>query len=229
MPLAFDGAPRRFPGTVYGVLLNQRAALAALGSALEQPPYKAPPKAPVLYIKPRNTWARAGDAVVVPADAAELEIGATLGLVIGRSACRVAAADALDHVAGYVIVNDVCVPHASVYRPSLRFRVRDGYCPIGDVQAKSAVADPDRLAIRVSVDGAIVHETTTGERIRPAAQLLADVSDFMTLWPGDVLMLGVGAGAPRVRAGQTAAIEIEGLGRLENRIMAEPHTPEARS
>ena len=79
-------------GTVYGTLLNHHDALAALGSAVHEPPYKAPPKAQVLYIKPRNTWAGAGDAIIVPAGVDELEIGATLGLVIGRTACRVSEA-----------------------------------------------------------------------------------------------------------------------------------------
>lgn len=96
-------------GTVYGTLLNHHDALAALGDAVNAPPYKAAPKAPILYIKPRNTWLDAGDAIVVPAGVPELEIGATLGLVIGRPACRVTEADALSYVAGYVIVNDVSV------------------------------------------------------------------------------------------------------------------------
>ncbi len=87
-------------GTVYGTLLNHRDALAALGDAVHQPPYKAAPKAPILYIKPRNTWVGPGDAVVVPHDVEELEIGATLGLVIGRVACRVREEGALDHIAG---------------------------------------------------------------------------------------------------------------------------------
>ena len=59
-----QNAPRR--GTVYGTLLNHRDALAALGNAVHEPPYKAPPKAPILYIKPRNTWLGAGEAIVVP-------------------------------------------------------------------------------------------------------------------------------------------------------------------
>lgn len=222
LPMAgFDPQPLRWPGTVYGTLLNQRAALAALGDAVRQPPYKAPPRAPILYIKPRNTLARDGDDICVPADAAELEVGATVGLVIGRSACRVREYDALDHLAGYAIVNDISVPHASVYRPALRFKARDGFCPIGALVPRAAVADPDALAIRVFVDGVLVHESRSDERVRPAARLLTDVSEFMTLHPGDVLMLGVGIGAPRVRAGQRVAIEIDGLGRLENRFVAE--------
>lgn len=208
-------------GTVYGVLLNHRGALAALGDAVHAPPYKAPPKAPVLYIKPRNTWIGPGDAIVVPAGIDELEVGATLGLVIGRAACRVAGDQALAHVRGYVIVNDVSVPHPSFYRPSLRYKARDTFCSIGPVVPKTAIGSPDALDIEVSIDGAVVHHWRTRDLLRPAAKLLADVTDFMTLTPGDVLMIGVGAGAPRARAGQRVSIAVAGIGRLDNPLTAE--------
>ena len=208
-------------GTVYGCLLNHHDALAALGAAVNEAPYKAPPKAPVLYIKPRNTWVGAGEAVVVPFGVDELEVGATLGLVIGRTACRVREAEALSFVAGYVIVNDVSVPHASYYRPSLRFKARDTFCPIGAFLAREAVGSPDALHLAVAIDGETVHRCSTAGLIRPVARLLAEVSEFMTLVPGDVLSIGVAAGAPRARAGQRVGITIEGLGWLENPFVAE--------
>ena len=90
--VAYRAPPLR---TAYGALLNHRAALAALGDAVHAAPYKAPPQAPVLYIKPRNCFAGHGDTVVVPADAEALEVGATLGIVIGREAFRVGEAEAL--------------------------------------------------------------------------------------------------------------------------------------
>ncbi|MEQ1685192.1 MAG: fumarylacetoacetate hydrolase family protein [Burkholderiaceae bacterium] len=211
--------PRR--GTVYGSLLNHADALAALGSAVHAPPYKAPPTAPVLYIKPRNTWAGNGDAIVVPAGVSELEIGATVGLVIGRSACRVSEAEALTFVAGCVIVNDVSVPHDSYYRPSLRFKVRDGFCPIGAFVPLTGMPSPDALQLQVEVDGVLVQRSRTTGLIRPAARLLAEVSEFMTLSPGDVLMLGVAAGAPRARAGQRVGILVDGVGRLDNTLVAD--------
>jgi len=211
--------PRR--GTVYGTLLNHHDALAALGAVVHEPPYKAPPKAPVLYIKPRNTWVGPGEAIVVPAGVDALEIGATLGLVIGRTACRVSEAQALSFVAGYVIVNDVSVPHASYYRPSLRFKARDTFCPIGEFVARDAIGAPDALRIAVAIDGEVVHRASTAGLIRPAARLLAEVSEFMTLAPGDVLMVGVAAGAPRALAGQHVTITIDGLGCLDNPLVSE--------
>jgi 5-oxopent-3-ene-1,2,5-tricarboxylate decarboxylase/2-hydroxyhepta-2,4-diene-1,7-dioate isomerase len=208
-------------GTVYGTLLNHREALVALGDQVNAAPYKAPPKAPILYIKPRNTWAQSGDAVVVPSDTQDLQIGATLGLVIGRTACKVTAANALDHVAGYVVVNDISVPHDSFYRPSMRFKCRDGSCPMGAYVSRNAVANPDALAVTVAIDGVVVQHTDTGGRVRSVAQLLADVTEFMTLNPGDVLSIGVAAHAPLAHAGQRVTITIEGVGQLDNVLVAE--------
>jgi 5-oxopent-3-ene-1,2,5-tricarboxylate decarboxylase/2-hydroxyhepta-2,4-diene-1,7-dioate isomerase len=208
-------------GTVYGTLLNHRDALAALGEQVNAAPYKAPPKAPILYIKPRNTVVGHRVAVVVPADAPELEVGATLGIVIGRTASRVAECDALAYVAGYTVVNDISVPHASLYRPSMRFKCRDGFCPMGPaVVARVRVPDPDALGIAVAIDGETVQRSSTAGLVRPVARLMADVTEFMTLFAGDVLTVGVAAGAPRARAGQTVTITIQGVGQLENMLVA---------
>lgn len=224
LPFALPSGLPATRGTVYGTLLNHRDTLAALGEQVHAAPYKAPPKAPVLYIKPRNTWAEPGAAVEVPADGPELEMGATLGLVIGRTACRVSEADALGFVAGYVVMNDISVPHAAVYRPSMRFKCRDGFCPIGPVVPASASIDPDALTITVAIDGTVVQRSSTAGLIRPVARLLADVTEFMTLHPGDVLAVGVAAGSPRARAGQRVRITIEGVGELEHTLVAEAET-----
>lgn len=219
---SFDFAPYRLSGTVYGALLNDPLELASLGEAAHQPPYKAPPKAPVLCVKPRNTLAGNGDALRIPADHDALAIGATLGLIIGRPACRVPAALARDYIAGYTIVNNVSVPHDSRYRPAIRFMARDGFCPIGPrVVPAAAIDDPDALAVRICLDGGVAQSTTTAGRIRPMAELLAAVTDFMTLQPGDILTLGASHGAPLVRAGQRVVIEIKGIGCLENHVVAE--------
>jgi 5-oxopent-3-ene-1,2,5-tricarboxylate decarboxylase / 2-hydroxyhepta-2,4-diene-1,7-dioate isomerase len=213
--------PYGLSGRLYGTLLNHRSALAAMGD-LAQAPYQAPPQAPVLYIKPRNTLRANGEPVIVPAETAELEIGACLGIVLGRPACNVSPARALDCVAGYLIVNDVSVPHLPYFRPSIRAKARDGFCPLGPlVVPRSQVPDPDDLTIRVRVDETQRAQASTRDLVRNVAQLLADVSEFMTLSPGDVLATGAAAPAGRVRAGQRVTIEIDALGRLENPFVAE--------
>ena len=236
-PTGFDlnSTGFRLSGVVYGCLLNHAPALAALGDAVNAAPYKAPPRAPVLYLKPRNTLAADGQAVVVPALAAAggtdagsgagqaLQVGAALGLVIARTACNLTEADALACLAGVTIVNDLSLPHDNFYRPNVRLRARDGFCPISSrlVPLADLPAPVDALGVRVFIDGVLMHSTTTGERLRSAARLLADVSEFMTLSPGDVLMLGVSAGAPLAYAGQLLRIEIDGLGSLSTPLVAE--------
>src|SRR6202035_2812787 len=173
LSIPFEVPPFRLSGAVYGALLNHRSALAALGPAVNQPPYNAPPRAPVLFIKPRNTLARSGEVVAIPPGMPALEVGACVGLVIGRTACRISESRAMDYVAGYLIVADVSVPHANHHRPSIRFKARDGYCPIGPaVTGRAAVANPDALTIRTTVDGVLVQTASTADLIRPAARLL---------------------------------------------------------
>jgi 5-oxopent-3-ene-1,2,5-tricarboxylate decarboxylase/2-hydroxyhepta-2,4-diene-1,7-dioate isomerase len=215
LSIPFDVPPYRLSGTVYGALLNHRSALAALGDAANQPPYNAPPRSPVLFVKPRNTLALPGEAVRIPAGTPELEVGACLGMVIGRTACRVSVPQALDYVAGYLIVADVSIPHANYFRPSIRYKARDGYCPLGPAVTARAAVNPDALTLRCYVDNVLVQTANSAELIRSAAQLLADVSEFMTLAPGDVLALGAAAPAPRVRSGQRMTIGIDGFGSLD--------------
>ena len=209
-------------GTVYGTLLNYRGTLAALGQAMHEAPYQEPPRAPVLYIKPANTWLACGAAIPLPAGIDAVEIGAALGIVISATACRVPEARALDCVAGYTIVNDVCEPHASVYHPAIRQRCRDGFCPIGPwVIARDEVGAPDALGVRVLVNGKLAAENTTANLVRTVAKLIADVTEFMTLSAGDVLLTGVIDNAPRARIGDRVRIEIDEVGALENALVAE--------
>lgn len=218
-----DVAPWRLSGVVVAAQLNHRPQLAAIGEAARRAPYKALPGAPVLAVQPRNTLAADGDDV--PAGPDGLDVGATLGIVIGRVACRVAAAEALAHVAGYLVANDLTAPipgNSPHYRPGVRFKARDRSCPLGAaVVPAAAVADPDALAVRVWIDGTLAQATDTAERVRGVAQLIADVSEFMTLNPGDVLLLGVSHAATGALPGQTVCIEIDGVGRLTNRLVHE--------
>ena len=219
--MSVDVAPFRLSGTVYGTLLNHRSALAALGEKPLRPPYNAPPRAPVLYVKPRNSLASSGDAVEVPRAAAELEVGACLGILIGRTACNLSEETALEHVAGFLIVNDVSIPHPDYYRPAVKYKARDGFCPLGPrVTARAEVGDPDALELRTYIDGMLVQTMSTADLLRPVARLIADVTEFMTLAPGDVLAAGAAAPAPRVRAGQTVVIESDVLGTLTNPFVA---------
>ena len=214
-----DFAPWRLSGLVLAPLMNDPAALRALGAAADAPPYKGAPKAPVLYIKPRNTLAEADAPMPLPPGMAALQIGASLALVIGRTACRVTAEHALQHVAGLALVADISLPHDSFYRPSVHFKALDGSCRVAQ-PVVYAGQDLAALSLQVRVDGVTRQAATTAGLVRPAAALIADISAFMTLNPGDLLLLGVPHGAPLAGAGQRVVVTAPGVGTLSFSIGA---------
>lgn len=197
-------------GTVYGVLLNFRAEVEALAPQMHQPPYKAPPNAPVLYVKTANTWSPHGSAITVPRGAAEVEVGATVGMVIG----------AQGGVDGYVLLNDLSLPHASFFRPPVKFKCIDGFLGIG--AALRVGGDPAGFSLDVRINGETRHTADFAQLVRSAPQLLADVAEFMTLAPGDVLMLGCNAGRPLAKPGDRIEIVAPGFETLMNTLIGEP-------
>ncbi|MBY8909156.1 fumarylacetoacetate hydrolase family protein [Salinicoccus roseus] len=209
-------------GTVYGALLNFKGAYAQYEGQLNDDPYKAPPKAPILYIKPINTYIGDGEAVPMPQSEETLSAGAALAVVIGKTATRLEKSNALDHVAGYTIVNDISIPHESIYRPAYKEKARDGFCPIGPwITERDSVGDPNALKISVYVNGELKAENNTSNLIRSVEGLLADVTEFMTLYEGDVLLVGVPEDMPLLKAGDTVKVEVEGIGVLENEVLDE--------
>jgi 5-oxopent-3-ene-1,2,5-tricarboxylate decarboxylase / 2-hydroxyhepta-2,4-diene-1,7-dioate isomerase len=198
--------------TVYGTLLNFRSELETLGAQVNEPPYGAPPKAPVLYIKPANTWSRNGAAIALPARVAQVEVGATIAMLM----------KAPGEVAGYVLMNDLSIPHTSYFRPPVKFKCLDGFLGVGDTLLPAAAdVDPSRFRLEVRINGELKQSMNFSQLVRPAAQLLADVGEFMTLAAGDVLMLGVDAGRPLARVGDRIEISADGLGSLSNTLVAE--------
>jgi 5-oxopent-3-ene-1,2,5-tricarboxylate decarboxylase/2-hydroxyhepta-2,4-diene-1,7-dioate isomerase len=187
---------------------------------MNREPYQYPPIAPILYIKPRNTWSTDGAAIPVPAGARQLKMGGTLGVVIGKPAFEVPAKAALGYIGGYTIVNDVSIPHESYYRPAIKQQCRDGFCPISSSLAE--LANPNRAEIRIRINGELRCTASTAELVRPVERLIADVTEFMTLQPGDVLLVGEPHDAPLAGAGDRVRVEIEGLGSLENQVVPEP-------
>jgi 5-oxopent-3-ene-1,2,5-tricarboxylate decarboxylase / 2-hydroxyhepta-2,4-diene-1,7-dioate isomerase len=202
-----------FPqGTVYGTLLNFRGELEALGPKVNEPPYLAPPKAPVLYIKPANTWSRDGAVIPVPARASEVEIGATVAMVMR----------APGEVAGYMLMNDLSLPHASFFRPPVKFKCLDGFLGVGpQLLSAEDAGDPSGFRLEVRINGELKQTVNFSRLVRDAQRLLADVSEFMTLGAGDILMLGCDAGRPLAKPGDRIDINGGVLGTLSNTLAAE--------
>jgi 5-oxopent-3-ene-1,2,5-tricarboxylate decarboxylase/2-hydroxyhepta-2,4-diene-1,7-dioate isomerase len=199
-------------GTVYGTLLNFRAEVEALAPQMNQPPYKAPPQASVLYVKTANTWSPHGSAITVPSHVPEVEIGATIAMVIGAE----------NDVEGFVLMNDLSVPHASFFRPPVKFKCLDGFLGIGAAMRDAQeVADPAQFTLQVRINGELRQSVDFSHMVRSASQLLADVGTFMTLAHGDVLMLGCDLGRPLARPGDRIDISAPGFETLVNTLVGE--------
>ena len=115
-------------GTVYGTLLNFRAEADAWAPKMHEVPYKAPPKAPVLYIKPANTWSAEGACITVPCCVAEVEIGATIAMVMKEPG----------ELVGYALMNDLSLPHTSFFGPPVKYKCLDGFLGVGAQLLRSA-------------------------------------------------------------------------------------------
>ena len=208
-------------GTLFGIALNYQGLLHSRLDEFNQPPYQKPPQKPVLFIKTPNTRTRDGQAVTAPT-AERLQPGPALGVVIGKTASRVAEQDALAHVAGYVIVNEFSLPEDSYYRPAVKAKCRDGFCALSDeVIPASEVPDAHGLVLTLRVNGEVRQENTTANFVRSIPRLIAELSEFMTLHAGDVLITGTPEGRVDVVPGDEVVVEISGLGRLTNPIVAE--------
>ena len=192
-------------GTVYGTLLNFRREWDLWSARMTQDPHKAPPKAPVLYVKTANTFCPAGQDLLLQDGVSEVDIGATLGLVMGAQA----------QVVGAVLLNDWSVPHASYYRPPVKFRCRDGFLGLPQQPTPGTVQDWAHLQIDVRRNSELVQTVQLGDLMRNIPTLLADVGEFMTLRPGDVLMVGTDCLAdgtrPRAKAGDRVEISAPGF------------------
>ncbi|MGH8760856.1 MAG: fumarylacetoacetate hydrolase family protein [Burkholderiales bacterium] len=199
-------------GTVYGTLLNFRGEIDALAPQMSQPPYQAAPKAPVLYVKTANSWSASGASIPVPARVPKVEVGATIAMVMGEAG----------QVAGYVLMNDLSIPHASFFRPPVRYKCLDGFLGVG-AQAVPAdrAGDPASFTLEVRINGEVRQNVNFANLVRSASQLLADVGEFMTLRAGDVLMLGCDVGRPLAKVGDRIELSAPGFATLSNTLVAE--------
>ena len=205
-------SPYQPEGTVYGVLLNSNDEFAAMAAQMTSPPYKAPPRAPVLYIKTANTWNPSGGLVTLQPQAPEISVGASIGMLIGAIAPEKRAPAAIESIAGFVLMNDFSIPHASFFRPPVKFNCLDGFLGIGaQTVSRDEAGDPAGLTLEVHINGELRQTVDFSQMRRNAARLLADVNEFMTLREGDVLMLGCGAGRPLAKAGDRVDISVPGI------------------
>lgn len=130
----------------------------------------------------------------------------TIGVLMGS---------APNQIAGYLAVNDVSIPHSSYYRPAIRQRCRDGFCVIGSETTARVPSE-----IRIWINNEMRCRADTADLVRPIDQLIADISEFLTLQPGDIVLIGEPHDAPLAQAGDRVRVEMDGVPALENEVVA---------
>ena len=179
------------------------------------------PRTPSYFMKPPSSLSAHREPVVRPKGCRFLNYEGEIAVVIGRSCRGASVDDALDYVRGYTVANDWGVHdfrHAD--RGSmLRVKGQDGFCPLGPALVDAADVDPDDLTIRTFVNGELVQEGHTGSDLMFSfAYQVADLARLVTLEPGDVLLTGTPANSRPVEPGDVVAVEVNGIGRLENTV-----------
>ena len=180
------------------------------------------PVEPSYFLKPPSSVSAHRAPVARPPGCRFLNYEGEIAVVIGERCLGASVDDALRYVGGYTIANDWGVHdfrHAD--RGSmLRVKGQDGFCPLGPVLVDADEVDPDDLTLRTYVNGELVQEGHTGrDLLFSFAYQIADVSRLITLEPGDVLLTGTPANSRPVEPGDVVAVEVDGIGRLENPVV----------
>lgn len=201
------------PSKVFAVHLNYRSRAEQRGRTPSEPSY---------FLKPPSSVAGDGE-LVRPQGTELLAFEGEVAVIIGTRAKDVAPEDALAHVGWYAAANDAGVHDLrwADRGSNLLSKGQDGYTPLGPVVAASQV-DPAALTLRTRVNGAVVQEDSTANLLFPFADLVADLSRFFTLEPGDIILTGTPAGTGVVGPGDVVEVELVGHGSVTSTVVEAP-------
>lgn len=183
------GAPVAGVRQFVAIGLNYRQHAEEAGMAI--------PKEPVVFTKAITSIAGPNDEVTLPEGSVEGDWEVELGFVVGRTASLVAPADALSHVAGYLLANDVSEREWQAKRNGQWGKGKSfpGFGPLGPwLVTADEIPDPQDIPLELKVNGRVVQSSNTADQIFPVAEVLSYLSQFMTLLPGDVVITGTPAG-----------------------------------
>jgi 2-keto-4-pentenoate hydratase/2-oxohepta-3-ene-1,7-dioic acid hydratase in catechol pathway len=211
------------PVNVIGIGLNYRRHAEESGFAV--------PEEPLVFAKLTTSVTGPRDPIVLPVDAPEeVDYEAELAIVIGKTARHVSEAAALECVLGYTCANDVSARDCQIRRDKQWTRAKgfDTFCPLGPCLVIDPTMDPNALRIRSRLNERVMQDSSTADMIFSVRKLISYLSRQFTLLPGTVILTGTpeGVGFARepavyLRAGDTIEVEIEGIGRLVNRVKSE--------
>jgi 2,4-diketo-3-deoxy-L-fuconate hydrolase len=215
------GAPVARPGAVLCIGQNYAAHAAESGST--------PPEHPILFFKHPNTVVGPFDDIVRPDGADALDWEVELGVVIGTAAWHVAEADALAHVAGYLVGNDVSErtwQRSESGGQWSKGKTAPTFCPLGPWLVPADEVDPTSLHIWSRISGDPRQGSSTADMVFSVAELIADLSRYVRLEPGDVLLTGTPEGVamsgrfPYLVAGDVVEVGVDGLGAQRSTVVA---------
>jgi 2,4-didehydro-3-deoxy-L-rhamnonate hydrolase len=192
----------------------------------------SPPEQPVLFMKATTSIGGACDDVVIPRGSTKTDWEVELGVVIGEVARDVPVAQALEHVAGYLIVNDLSEREFQLEQGGQWTKGKgcDTFGPLGPwLVTADEIADPQKLGLWLDVNGQRRQTSNTAHMVFGVAQLVSYISRYMTLMPGDVISTGTPAGVglglqppTYLRPGDVIELGIDGLGRQRQHVRAHP-------
>ncbi|MDQ6846694.1 MAG: fumarylacetoacetate hydrolase family protein [Candidatus Dormibacteraeota bacterium] len=220
-PLGNLGAPIARPGKIIAIGRNYADHARELGNDV--------PTEPLTFVKYTTAVSGPFDPVPRPSFVNDLDYEAELAVVIGRRGRDINLDDALDHVLGYCCANDVSARTAQMATGQfVRGKSFDGFCPLGPaIVTRDEVGDPQNLRITCRVDGETRQDSSTALMIFAISTLIAHCSASTTLEPGDVILTGTPSGVamgrtppPWLQPGQLCEVEIEGVGRIANEVVA---------
>lgn len=228
--LAFAPVSAQTLRTVYGSLMHHRLEQQAMEAAALAPPYLKLPQAPVLYIKPSNTFSAFDAQVALPEGAHRLQARACVAAVFKKNqalALIKSAPNAMNLISikdlSWHLFCDLSLPHASLHRPPVKFNAWDGSLGLPQEASVLSGADVNALEVETWVNGQCVHRYATADWLRTAQQQLQAVNAFIVFEAGDALMMGCPPQAPEVSAGDT--VELRCAGQIFTRL----HITEAAS
>lgn len=186
------------------------------------------PAEPLLFLKPPSSLVGHGEAIIRPPDVTRLDYEGELAVVIGQRASHVTPREALGHVAGMTIGNDVTAREYQVPGSQwTRAKGYDTFAPVGPCLVKSTEWDGRRIETRVNSQ--LVQSSSTDRLIFDVPTLISHASSIMTLEPGDVILTGTPRGVGPVANGDVIEIAIEGIGVLRNHVADSPEAQPAVS
>jgi 2-keto-4-pentenoate hydratase/2-oxohepta-3-ene-1,7-dioic acid hydratase in catechol pathway len=187
------------------------------------------PAVPAIFGKFANSLSAHRAKIALPPVDYKYDYEAELGVVMGREAWQISEADALSYVAGYCCVNDLSARGPQLATTQwMAGKILDGFFPAGPfLVTTDSIPDPQNLSIRCTVNGVVRQNSSTSDMIFSVATIIAFLSQLVTLKPGDIIATGtpegvmLGAKDPEwLKAGDTVSVDIDGLGRLTNHLVA---------